>query len=407
MSEYQYYEFQAVDRPLSKEEMAELRRLSTRATITPTRLQNVYHYGGFRGNPLTLMERYFDAFVYVANWGSHQLMFRLPSGALDPKAARRYAVEGLLEVHVQKECVILDFSSEDEGGGGWVDDAESEGWMPTLLSVRADLLAGDLRALYLAWLAGAQAGMLDDEADDEAPDDEAIYDEEDGEDEVVAAATEPPVPPGLGSLSASLKALADFLRVDEDLLAVAAARSPAMTAGPSPSDLARWIGDLPGTEKDALLVRLVSDDGAPVRAELLRRFRQEHAPRSAVAAGSRTVAELLVAARERAEARKRREAERRAAERARKEHERAAAREAHLASLVGQEERLWRQVEALIEAKRPKEYDQAVELLKDVRDLAAHQEQGDGFARRLGPLRERYANRPALQERLKRAGLGA
>lgn len=31
MSEYQYYEFQAVDRPLTGTEMAELRALSTRA----------------------------------------------------------------------------------------------------------------------------------------------------------------------------------------------------------------------------------------------------------------------------------------------------------------------------------------------------------------------------------------
>ncbi len=37
MSEYQYYEFVAIDRPLSKGEMADLRALSTRAEITPTR----------------------------------------------------------------------------------------------------------------------------------------------------------------------------------------------------------------------------------------------------------------------------------------------------------------------------------------------------------------------------------
>jgi hypothetical protein len=63
MSEYQHYEFQAVDRPLTTAEIAQLRALSTRATITPTRFVNVYHYGDFRGEPLTLMERYFDVFV--------------------------------------------------------------------------------------------------------------------------------------------------------------------------------------------------------------------------------------------------------------------------------------------------------------------------------------------------------
>jgi hypothetical protein len=47
--------------------MAELRDLSTRATITSTRFVTVYHWGDFKGKPDTLMERYFDAFVYVAN----------------------------------------------------------------------------------------------------------------------------------------------------------------------------------------------------------------------------------------------------------------------------------------------------------------------------------------------------
>ncbi len=87
MSEYQYYELQ-IDRPLTPEEMAELRALSMRATITSTRFQNVYHWGSFKGDPLTLVERYFDAFVYVANWGTHQFMLRLPGRLLNLQTAR-------------------------------------------------------------------------------------------------------------------------------------------------------------------------------------------------------------------------------------------------------------------------------------------------------------------------------
>ena len=37
MSEYQSYEFLALDRRLTAQEMAELRSISTRAEITPTR----------------------------------------------------------------------------------------------------------------------------------------------------------------------------------------------------------------------------------------------------------------------------------------------------------------------------------------------------------------------------------
>ncbi len=65
MSEYQYYEFAAIDRPLTREQMSRLRALSTRATITPTRFCNFYTWGDFKGDPLALMEEYFDAFVYV------------------------------------------------------------------------------------------------------------------------------------------------------------------------------------------------------------------------------------------------------------------------------------------------------------------------------------------------------
>jgi hypothetical protein len=38
MSEYQYYEFLAIDNPLTKQQQRELRGLSTRAQITATSL---------------------------------------------------------------------------------------------------------------------------------------------------------------------------------------------------------------------------------------------------------------------------------------------------------------------------------------------------------------------------------
>jgi len=65
MSEYQYYEFLAIDRSLDRAEIAELRALSTRAEITPTRFANEYNWGDFKGSPERMMERYFDAHVYT------------------------------------------------------------------------------------------------------------------------------------------------------------------------------------------------------------------------------------------------------------------------------------------------------------------------------------------------------
>ena len=78
MSEYQYYEFQAIDRPLGDADRQALRGLSTPARITATSFTNEYHWGDLKGNPVRWMERWFDLHLYLANWGTRRLMIRLP-----------------------------------------------------------------------------------------------------------------------------------------------------------------------------------------------------------------------------------------------------------------------------------------------------------------------------------------
>lgn len=91
MSEYQYYEFQAIDRPLGEADRAELQALSSRARVTSTSFTNHYNYGDFRGDPRNLVERWFDLHLYLANWGTRRLMIRLPKRFLDPSIASRSA----------------------------------------------------------------------------------------------------------------------------------------------------------------------------------------------------------------------------------------------------------------------------------------------------------------------------
>jgi hypothetical protein len=387
VSEYQYYEFQAIDRPLSQDELAAVRALSTRATITPTRFVNEYQWGDFKGDPLTLMARYYDAHLYFANWGTHRLMLRLPRWLLDPQTARRYSPgrgsrENGVAVHVKGEHVILEFHSNDESGESYEDDEEGEAWLASLITVRADLAGGDHRALYLGWLCAVQAGELDD------------------------AAVEPPVPPGLATLSAPLSALAAFLRVGADLLAVAGERSAALqAAGPTPHDLATWLRALPVAEKDDLLLGLAQRGAAQAQTELLQRFRRAQRanaphPTPGQPGGGRTAGDLLDAAEQRAERRRRREAERAARQREREARIRAAARAAYLDSLVGREAELWRQVEALAETKRPKEYDHAARLVRDLRDLSVRQDSLADFDRRAAELRLRHAKKPSFIGRI-------
>jgi len=378
MSEYQYYEFQAVDRPLSKSEMAELRQLSTRATITPTRFVNVYNWGDFRGDPRQLMERYFDAFIYVTNWGTHWLMLRLPRQLLAPASAAPYLDTDEATLHVAGDWVILSLRSEDEEGD-W-EETDDEGWLPSLLPLRGELASGDLRSLYLAWLLSAETSL------DEG-------------------SREPPVPPGLGHLSAPLTALVEFLRLDPDLVAVAAERSPASPSPPTRDELARWIGALAAATKDDLLLRAATGDHPQLRGELLRGYRAATTPAPASIEPPRTVGELLAAAAARTEARLRAEAEREARERRRRAQEEAARRAAYLDDLARRAPAVWREVETLIETKRPADYDRATQLLVDLRDLAARQGEASAFATRLAPLRARHAKKVSFIARLDQAGL--
>src|SRR5260370_8049929 len=93
VSEYQYYEFRALDRRLTAEQQRRLRSLSSRAEISATRFTNEYSFGDFRGDPGRLLEENFDAYLYAANWGTRELGFRLPPALLDPENPRVYCDE--------------------------------------------------------------------------------------------------------------------------------------------------------------------------------------------------------------------------------------------------------------------------------------------------------------------------
>ena len=373
MSEYQYYEFLALDRPLTDQQRAELRSISTRAEITATRFVNEYQWGDFKGDPRKLMERYFDAFLYLANWGTRRLMFRLPRGVLDSKTAERYCYTDTASLIETGSHLILSLYVDREPDDYW---DQPGGQLAAMVQARAELAAGDLRLLYLAWLLALQSDEVDDED------------------------TEPPVPAGLEHLSASLQAVVDFFEIDEDLIAVAAASSPSIQ---EPEGMAGWITSLPAEQKDALLARVATGEGAQVRALLLRRFRT--ASGSPPTAPARTAAELWQAADNRKAARAK------AAERSQRQAEaRTAAAQAasyakHLDQLATHTEAAWEKAAEWIETKRPRDYDLAVSLLRDLQALADRQEDPAAFRKRFLDLRAEHQRKPSLLDRFDQAGL--
>jgi hypothetical protein len=154
MSEYQYYEFLAIDRPLTAQEQTTLRKYSSRATITSGRFAVEYSWGDFKGNAAEWMGKYFDAFLYLANWGTHELMLRLPGNVLPLETARQYCPGGFASARARGDFLVLSFRSDDEAGE-WID--EDHDTLASLLPVRAELASGDVRALYIAWTHPSQA----------------------------------------------------------------------------------------------------------------------------------------------------------------------------------------------------------------------------------------------------------
>lgn len=376
MSEYQYYEFQAIDRPLTHEEQEAVASLSSRVAPHPRRAVFTYHWSDFRGNAEKILARYYDAMLYVNSWNHTRLMFRFPRSAADMKGMQVYIhpliADEFISLSTHDEYVVLDLNFYGEEGVYRL--IEGEGWLDVMLPLRDDLLRGDYRALYLAWLKVLQV--------------------EDLRDSVI----EPPVPMGLQTLTPALHRFVEFFEIDEGLVQAAALSSE--TASAASETLAQAmtraaIKMLPRDECDAFLLRLAQGElhlGLALKARL-----RELVPQLDTAAAStprRTVGWLLgEAERQRELARQRRaeEAERRRIKR--------------LKDLARREQPIWASIKPLIERRTGSAYAEAVEHLVELRELAEYQGRTVEFQQRVDQIRTQYPRYTALLRRMSEAGL--
>jgi hypothetical protein len=383
MSEYQHYEFRAVDKPLTAEQLKRLRALSTRAAISSTSFVNTYQWGDFKGNPSRLMEQMFDAFLYWANWGTRRFQVRLPDSLASLTRIVPYCAGPCANVRAHGEDLILEFDAEEIYEDEDYYDGDEDDWMGSLLPLRQDLLRWNYCCLYLAWLRSVQ--------EEEVEDDEY----------------EPPVPPGLREDWEPLSAFGSFFEIDRDLIQAAAEASGPASAAPSADELAKWVQSRTAKEKDALLRVAVHGGGGAFQAELLRLYDQANPSRggSQTCGKPRTAGELRASASARAAERGRKFSLQQEAEKRRREAEQAAARAAYLDRLATREEKAWDQIGDLIATKRQNDYDLAVRLLVDLRDLAMRDKREADFRFGLRTIRDEHANKPSLQRRLNEAGL--
>jgi len=86
-------------------------------------------------------------------------MFRFPRRVLDLATAKSYCCCGSASAKSKGDFVILDFLSDDEEGDRWDDDGS--GWLSAVIPLRAEIAAGDHRALYIAWMGCVQELALE------------------------------------------------------------------------------------------------------------------------------------------------------------------------------------------------------------------------------------------------------
>jgi len=381
MSEYQYYEFLAIDRSLDPSEMAALRRLSTRAEITSTRFQNEYNWGDLKGSPDKMMEKYFDAHVYFANWGTYRLMLRLPKESMDKRTLIPYVIDDFFSFRYTGDHLILEWMRNDEAQDG--DWADPEGWMAQLIPIRDELERGDLRALYLGWLQGVNVGNIAEDDD------------------------EPQVPAGLGSLTAAQSSLAEFLGIDADFLSAAALASPS-PQDPSQSErkMSEWVAGIQRKKAEDYLLLLLQGRSRQAERTIRQDFTASLRDHCLTEKGdslekTRSVAELL----EEVDRSRAKRIERDKRERLRKLEERRRQRERYLTELAKDFGGHWKQAHELAARGIASAHDMARDLLVDLSEAYSLERKQDEFSREMAGFRATHARRKALMKRLDQAGL--
>lgn len=239
MSEYQRYEFMTVDRPLTQEQLREVNQLSSHIEASSTHAIIEYHHGDFKHNPIEVLRDYFDGFLYWANWGSPQLALRFPHGALPADLLDAYGFDDFVTFTKYQDYDILEIEFPDLPGP----DYWTEYTLGSMIGIRDELMEGDLRSLYIAWLAAQEMIGIEDEEDEEYDRTKSI----------------PLIPAGFKKLTSAQKELADFLQVNPSLLAVAARHSETGSAK-AKDDFAAWIERLSQERRSDYLLRLANNE---------------------------------------------------------------------------------------------------------------------------------------------------
>jgi hypothetical protein len=384
MSEYQRYEFMTSDRPLTRVQLDEVNGLSSHIEASSTHAVIEYHWGDFKYDPIEVLHKYFDGFLYWANWGSPQLALRFPHGILPADLIDGYDFDDFVTFTKHPDYDILDMHfGEMEAPDEW-----TEYDLGSLISIRDELMEGDLRALYIAWLATmSMQGSYDDDDEDEEDDDDEDEEEEEEDDEVGIV---PPVPPAFATLTEAQQALAELFQLPQELLVAAAEHSKA-TQSSTHDDFVAWVELLPEERHKDYLVRLARNEPGLSRmlVKELRKLGQGET-RVTPPEGERVTYATLLAESKAIKVRLAHE---------RREQEQQA-RLRHLQEVHDHQEDYWRQADQAAARGSGTGYDEAARLLIELRDVADQFKETQQFQEHFRAWVRPHMRRPALVKRL-------
>ncbi len=373
MSEYQRYEFMTIDRPLTRAQLDAVNALSSHIEASSTHALIEYHWGDFKHDPIKVLHEFFDGFLYWAIWGSPQLALRFPPGILPADLFDGYDLEDFVTFTRYPDYDILDIQfGEMEAPDEW-----TEYELGSLIPIRDELMEGDLRALYIVWLAAQR--MIEGYDEEEDEDEEEDYE-----------ISVPPVPPGFDRLTAAQQSLAELLQVPQELL-VAAARYSKATESSTRDDVTAWVKLLPPERQNDYLVRLARNEPGLSRL-LVRELRElgQDKTRSTPSTGEHVTYYRL-----RAES----NAIRVRLEREKREQEQAA-RQRHLQEIHDHQDAYWHQVEQAVMRGTGTGYDEALRLLIELREAADQFRETQKFQDRFRAWVRPHLRRPAFVKRL-------
>ncbi len=367
MSEYQRYEFMTSDRPLSREQLDAVNRLSSHIEASSTHALIEYSWGDFKHDPIDVLYRFFDGFLYWANWGAPQLALRFPHGVVPATLLDGYDLDEFVTLAQHQDYDTLDIHfGVIEGPDEWI-----EYELGSLMPIRDELMEGDLRSLYIVWLAAQRLMGSYDEAEDYEID-------------------VPPIPPGLATLTSAQQALVELLQLPQELIVAAAQHSAPATPAPS-DDFTAWVESLPPERRKQYLVRLARNEPGLSRllASELRALRPDQRD-AAPPSGERVPYATLLA--ESKDIKEQLERERR--------EEQQRQRQRHLQQIHDHQDDYWRRITAAVERGSGPGYDEATKLLMELREVAGRFDERPQFQERFLRWVQPHLRRPAFVKRL-------